>query len=230
MPGLVLLLCCSQHARSAIAPTVLQAKWRLLAARTCPPLIGVIAAGPDDPSAVLAGQFIIGVACRPGASQGNQITAMARASAATPASHPAAVPHLQVFSTRTAESGKRIVIMIDDIDRLDDGEIATVFKLVKLAADFSYTYVLAFDQGVVAKALAKRYADSEGSGSSFIEKIVQVPIELPRAHEGILQDITVEAMGKVLHGAAAQLIDDDANRFALVFQRYLDPTSELPGW
>ena len=128
-----------------------------------------------------------------------------------------------------AESGKRIVIMIDDIDRLDDGEIATVFKLVKLAADFSYTaYVLAFDQGVVAKALAKRYADSEGSGSSFIEKIVQVPIELPRAHEGILQDITVEAMGKVLHGAAAQLTDDDANRFALVFQRYLAPHIGTP--
>jgi hypothetical protein len=128
-----------------------------------------------------------------------------------------------------AESGKRIVIMIDDIDRLDDGEIATVFKLVKLAADFSYTaYLLAFDQGVVAKALAKRYADSEGSGSSFIEKIVQVPIELPRVDEGVLQDITVEAIDKVLHGAAAKLSGDDANRFALVFQRYLAPHIGTP--
>lgn len=128
-----------------------------------------------------------------------------------------------------AESGKRIVIMIDDIDRLDDGEIATVFKLVKLAADFSHTsYVLAFDQDVVSKALAKRYADSEGSGSSFIEKIVQVPIELPRADEGILQDIAVEAIEKVLGGAATQLTDDDANRFALVFQRYLVPHLGTP--
>lgn len=119
--------------------------------------------------------------------------------------------------------------MIDDIDRLEDGEIATVFKLVKLAADFSHTaYVLAFDQDVVSKALAKRYADSEGSGSSFIEKIVQVPIELPRADEGILQDITVEAIEKVLGGAAIQLSDDDANRFALVFQRYLVPHIGTP--
>jgi len=124
---------------------------------------------------------------------------------------------------------KRIVIMIEDIDRLDDGEIATVFKLVKLAADFSHTaYVLAFDQGVVAKALAKRYADSEGSGSSFIEKIVQVPIELPRVDEGVLQYVTVEAIDKVLHGAAAKLSGDDANRFALVFQRYLAPHIGTP--
>ena len=61
------------------------------------------------------------------------------------------------------ESGKRILIMIDDIDRLDDTEIATVFKLVKLAADFTHTaYVLAFDYDVVATALSKRYANSRG--------------------------------------------------------------------
>ncbi len=40
-----------------------------------------------------------------------------------------------------AEAGKRIVVLIDDIDRLDNSEIAMVFKLVKLAADFDHTWV-----------------------------------------------------------------------------------------
>jgi len=127
------------------------------------------------------------------------------------------------------ESGTRIVIMIDDIDRLDDNEIATIFKLVKLAADFTHTaYILAFDQAVVTKALAKRYADSEESGSSFIEKIVQVPIELPRSDESVLQTMTLQAMTRILEAAEIELADDDVNRFSLVFQRHLAPHIGTP--
>lgn len=133
------------------------------------------------------------------------------------------------LETLISESGTRIVIMIDDIDRLDDNEIATIFKLVKLAADFTHTaYILAFDQAVVAKALAKRYADSEGSGSSFIEKIVQVPIELPRSDESVLRTMTLEAMTRVLQSAGVELADDDVNRFSLVFQRHLGPHIGTP--
>src|SRR5690606_20402884 len=42
---------------------------------------------------------------------------------------------------------KRIVIYIDDLDRLDKNEIYSIFRLVKLTGDFAYTtYVLSFDQ------------------------------------------------------------------------------------
>lgn len=52
------------------------------------------------------------------------------------------------------ELKQKIVIFIDDIDRLSDEEIVTTFKLVKLLEDFPYvTYVLAFDYEVVAEAL-----------------------------------------------------------------------------
>lgn len=135
----------------------------------------------------------------------------------------------QQLEALLAESGKRIVIMIDDIDRLDDTEIATIFKLVKLAADFTHTaYILAFDQEVVAKALAKRYASSEDSGTSFIEKIVQVPIELPHADKDVLQTMTLEAMDGALKGVGAELDDADTNRFSTVFARYLGPRIVTP--
>ncbi len=75
------------------------------------------------------------------------------------------------------EEERRIVVLMDDLDRLDKTEIQTVFKLVKVAADFKYTaYVLAFDDKMVSSALAERYVDSPKSGASFLEKIVQVPL------------------------------------------------------
>ena len=127
------------------------------------------------------------------------------------------------------DADKRILIMIDDIDRLDDGEIATVFKLVKLAADFDHTaYILAFDQQVVAKALAKRYSGTGSSGTSFIEKVVQVPLELPPADPSELQSMTLKAMTEVLTLAEIKLDDEDASRFSAGFGRHLGPYIGTP--
>lgn len=79
------------------------------------------------------------------------------------------------------ELKQKIVIFIDDIDRLSDEEIVTTFKLVKLLADFPYvTYVLAFDYEVVAEALNRV---QHNRGKEYMEKIIQVPIAIPIARE-----------------------------------------------
>jgi predicted KAP-like P-loop ATPase len=79
------------------------------------------------------------------------------------------------------QAGKRIVVLIDDIDRLNRREIQSIFKLVKLSASFDYTsYVLAFDDQIVAAALGEGYGAGDSSaGRSFLEKIIQVPLHLP---------------------------------------------------
>ncbi len=49
---------------------------------------------------------------------------------------------------------KKIVVFIDDLDRLDREEIITVFKLIRLICDFpNVVYVLALDEEVVSLAL-----------------------------------------------------------------------------
>jgi len=82
------------------------------------------------------------------------------------------------------ESNKKIVVFMDDIDRLEKSEIHTIFKLVKLTAGFSnICYILAFDDQMVATALSERYGNSEkdiNAGYSFLEKIVQIPIRSPQ--------------------------------------------------
>ena len=83
--------------------------------------------------------------------------------------------------TALKEAGKRVVVLMDDIDRLDKNEIQTVFRLVKLVADFQNTaYVLAFDAQMVASALQERYSSRDpDAGQNFLEKIIQVPLDLP---------------------------------------------------
>src|SRR5262249_16110420 len=57
---------------------------------------------------------------------------------------------------------RRVVVLMDDIDRLDKNEIHSIFKLIKLTADFSHTaYVLAFDEIMVARVLGERYGSSD---------------------------------------------------------------------
>jgi len=111
---------------------------------------------------------------------------------------------------------KRVVIIVDDIDRLDRHEIQTIFRLVKLLADFPYTaYVLAFDEEVVTSALEEKYGSAGNQfGASFLEKIVQVPLKLPVADKISLRKLCFEAVDKALNGAEIQLTEDQGRTFA----------------
>jgi predicted KAP-like P-loop ATPase len=72
----------------------------------------------------------------------------------------------------------KIIIVIDDIDRLNNTEIRQIFQLVKSLADFPNTiYLLSFDKDVVINALKKV---QEGSGNDYLEKVIQVPFEIPQ--------------------------------------------------
>ncbi|MFQ6798422.1 P-loop NTPase fold protein, partial [Bacillus thuringiensis] len=80
---------------------------------------------------------------------------------------------------------KRIVVYIDDIDRLEGSEIRMIFKLVRLVADFpKVTYILALDEEVVQKSLSSVYQFEEKGNledaKKYIEKFIQIPIYLPK--------------------------------------------------
>lgn len=76
------------------------------------------------------------------------------------------------------EIDTKLIIVIDDIDRLNNTEIRQIFQLVKSLADFPNTiYLLSFDKDVVINALKKV---QEGSGNEYLEKVVQVPFEIPQ--------------------------------------------------
>ncbi|EAR14720.1 KAP family P-loop NTPase fold protein [Robiginitalea biformata] len=74
----------------------------------------------------------------------------------------------------------RLVVFVDDIDRLNKNEIYNIFRLIKLTASFrNLTYVLSFDHDMVAKAIYSNYGIEINDGYRYIEKIVNIPLKLP---------------------------------------------------
>lgn len=72
---------------------------------------------------------------------------------------------------------KKILIVIDDIDRLNNSEIQQIFQLVKMLGDFPNTiYLLSMDDEIISNSLkeVQKY-----DGYKYLEKIVQVPLKLP---------------------------------------------------
>ncbi len=89
----------------------------------------------------------------------------------------------QRIESYITQTKKKIIIFIDDIDRLQPNEILLVFKLVRLSSNFKKTiFFLALDTDIVQNYFKKDLKiDSE-----FLEKIVQKPISLPAIEQ---QDI-----------------------------------------
>lgn len=75
-----------------------------------------------------------------------------------------------------AQIDKRLLIIIDDIDRLQPDEITSVFKLIRKNANFRDTiFLLSFDPLIVKRCLKQTIAGE----SEYLEKIVNQPIRLP---------------------------------------------------
>ncbi|MDY3556172.1 P-loop NTPase fold protein [Gemmata sp. JC717] len=107
----------------------------------------------------------------------------------------------------------RIVIVMDDIDRLTAGEIGQLFSILKAVADFSKTvYVLAYDERVVRRAIKSTLGVS---GKTYLEKIVQLPIDLPAPDRTTLHQLFLEQLQELLGGVpeSASATTDFGNIF-----------------
>jgi hypothetical protein len=75
---------------------------------------------------------------------------------------------------------RRVVVLIDDLDRTDPSLIPTLLLNLRELLDFPrFVFVLAFDRHIVAKALHFYNAAWGDSGEKFLEKIIDFPIALP---------------------------------------------------
>jgi predicted KAP-like P-loop ATPase len=120
--------------------------------------------------------------------------------------------------------GRRILVIIDDIDRLTSEEIRQMFRVVKAVADFpNVTYLMAFDKRVVTRSLGELQG---GSGEDYLEKIVQVPFELPLVDRLSIRSFFSEALGPVLAGVESK--DFDQVYWGNVFIEGIDKFLETP--
>lgn len=87
----------------------------------------------------------------------------------------------------------RLIILVDDLDRLEPDQAALILRLIRLNADFANTtYVLAFDPERTQALLNTHYGEAMAEG--YVDKIVQVPFSLPVVDEQYIREELVSAL------------------------------------
>lgn len=84
------------------------------------------------------------------------------------------------------EIDKKIIVFVDDLDRLNEKEILQVLKLIRNTANFKNTFfVVAMDKEYV---LSRLKSNNDILNSTFIDKFFQLEIYLPEIDNSILRN------------------------------------------
>ena len=105
------------------------------------------------------------------------------------------------INTALKASDIHIIVYIDDLDRLDKDEMRIVFRLIRQVADFdNVIYVIAMDHDMVTRSLDAFYEGdgNANAGQAFLEKIIQMPILLPRIQPNVLRQYATEKLMDIL--------------------------------
>jgi hypothetical protein len=98
---------------------------------------------------------------------------------------------------------RQVIIIIDDLDRLDKDEIIEVIRLIRNTASFSNTFfIVAYDRVYLNEALRSHNAYKN---VKYLEKIFQLEISLPYFKKKILRDKFNENLQNILPERYRQL-------------------------
>jgi hypothetical protein len=98
-------------------------------------------------------------------------------------------------------TAKRVVVFVDDLDRLEPAKAIELLEVLKLFLDCkNCVFVLAVDYEVVTLGIRQKYGSNinAAKGKSFFDKIIQLPFKMPVAQYKV--EKYVDAMMKKFHG------------------------------
>lgn len=111
----------------------------------------------------------------------------------------------------------KILIIIDNIDRLDPEEILNIFKMVKSVADFpNLIYLLSYDKRIVIPAINHQY---KLNGEEYLEKIIQLTFDVPNADPTNLLNLMNNKIKPLLQRNS--YIGWDEDRWKMAYHDYL---------
>jgi hypothetical protein len=122
------------------------------------------------------------------------------------------------------ESQRKILLLIDDVDRLQGDELATLLKLVRLVGRLpNVFYVLAYDETTLLDVLGATDVakDRPGRALAYLDKIVQLRLDLPPAPRVLLDRIVDESLERILTSNGLELDSEHAERFGLAYHSHL---------
>ncbi|MFJ4343290.1 P-loop NTPase fold protein [Streptomyces sp. NPDC088915] len=129
------------------------------------------------------------------------------------------------------KAGRPVLVVMDDLDRLTPEELLVVFKLVRLVGHLpNVYYLISFDERTLLDVLQRSelVGNSESRARDFLEKIIQVRLDLPAFRErdaGILVDRSLAA---VLTSHNLTLTASEQERLSEAYYRYLQGRLRTP--
>lgn len=103
---------------------------------------------------------------------------------------------------------KRILVFLDDIDRLEPEEVIAIFRLVRSTAQLpNMTYFLSFDANQITEILRNHPSAAD---PSFTDKIIQLTVRVPPIGSEHLTPILQNKLTRILSLAGSSSSDDDS--------------------
>ena len=113
------------------------------------------------------------------------------------------------------KSDRRILIFMDDIDRLTPQEMTQLLLIVRAVAEFpNTTYVLSFDYEVVVNSLGSKLGVD---GRTYLEKVIQLQIDVPMPGRMVLERMVIGQL-QAIDPTAKNLDKESQRHFRILFE------------
>lgn len=92
---------------------------------------------------------------------------------------------------------KKVIVFIDDLDRLEGRQIIDILRSINTIANYGgITYILPFDKSYVCSAI-EEVIPKKSNGHEFLEKLIQIPINLPMLTQRKLDKIMLVKLDRL---------------------------------
>lgn len=114
-----------------------------------------------------------------------------------------------------------ILVVVDDVDRLDPDELLLLFKLIRLAGRLpNVYYLLAYDEDTLLDALSRTGligGDTPRRAIDYLEKIVQIRLDVPPLRSEQVSSWVDREIEQLAARHEIEMSDDVATRFSRAY-------------
>ncbi|MFE4825093.1 P-loop NTPase fold protein [Streptomyces sp. NPDC056704] len=129
------------------------------------------------------------------------------------------------------KAGRPLLVVMDDLDRLTPEELLVVFKLVRLVGHLpGVYYLISFDERTLLDVLQRSelVGTSEPRAREFLEKIIQVRLDLPAFRERDADILVDRSLAAVLASHSLTLTPGEQQRLSEAYYRHLQARLRTP--
>jgi predicted KAP-like P-loop ATPase len=129
----------------------------------------------------------------------------------------------QELTSLLSDRPTSLIVVMDDLDRLTSAQLRMVFQLIKANLEFpKVVFLLLFQRDLVEEKLT----DGKQSGRDYLEKIIQVPFDIPKIEVTRLHSLLFSKLDKIIEQdkSAVEMFESDrwGNIFHGVLYAYFD--------